>query len=152
MCSCRACHGCCPDVCRVYKEPDRSERMASSLRSQTRIFRSRLEHFTMVDRQTTTKHLVLCHHLTLTHQRLLDHVIITTDAAMCVSTFIRLIIETWFEICISHRNTSSSSMHYRPYGAMRGCYFPLQQSFSLILFFFNLLPVHGEIVRASSHR
>lgn len=65
----------------VYKE---LQWMTSLLRSQTRIFKNRLEHFTVADRQTTTKHLVLCHHLTLTHQRLLDHVIIATGAALYV--------------------------------------------------------------------
>lgn len=100
----------------------------------------------MADRQTTTKHLVLCRHLTLSHQRRSDIAFsimsLSLQTPPCVSTFMRLITETWFEICIRHRDTSSSSMYYRPYGAMSGCSFPLLWSFSLVflLFFMPACP------------
>lgn len=45
---------------------------------------------------------------------------LSLQAPPCVLAhfFIRLIMETCFNTCISHRNTSYSSMYYRPYGAM----------------------------------
>lgn len=108
--------------------------MTSSLRSQTRIFKNRLEHFTVADRQTTTKHLVLCHHLTLTHQRLLDHVIIATGAALYVLAhlcgWLRKHDLRYASVTETPHPPACITDLMAPWGVVS-----LQKSFSLVFFF-----------------
>lgn len=148
VCSCWACHQCCPAVCT-------KKLMTSLLRSQTRIFKTRLEHFTMADRQTTTKHLVLCHHLTLTHQRHPDVAFSIMSLSLQMPPCVLAHLWGWLEkhdlryasVTETPRPPACITDLMVPWGAVS---FLCSNDF--LSFYFSSPSVDGQTVRSSSHR